>query len=92
MKISADRARCLVYEQYDPDEELTFDHQELLENRRWNSVHLLVARDKQDRYWMTRYQQGLTESQDERAFEDDSEVEFREARRVPVITYTYEPA
>ena len=91
MKISADRARRLVYEQYDPDEELTFECIRNTGTSRWTSFHELIVIAPGNRYWAASYEEGLTENQDILAFEDDSEVEFREVKKVPVTTYSYEP-
>lgn len=72
-----------------------FDGYTVVENRqvdsnRWSSIHELVIR-VDDVLYMTGYSQGLTESQDERPFEDDAElINFWEVRQVPVTTFNYE--
>jgi len=60
-------------------------------SRRWVSEHVLVVKDANGDYWETTYEQGLTECQDTRPFEDVSEVEFYRVERVPVMTYEYQP-
>lgn len=89
MKLDAEIARNLAWGFDVVDLGLAVEADTHIEDRRWVSVHELVIRDADGRYWMTYYEQGLTEYQDTRPFEDDTEVEFREVEKVPVTTYEY---
>lgn len=92
MKLTAEQARELAYEGYNPDQEdlgLDVVCNRQVETQRWVSVHELVVQDADGRFWRAFYNQGLTESQDEGPFEYDDEVEFTEVEQFPVTTFEY---
>jgi len=68
---------------------LTVESNEQIDSRRWVSVHLLVVKDRDGKFWAATYERGLTEYQDIDPFEDESEVTFYEVEKVPVTTYEY---
>lgn len=90
MKLTRDQAMGFLYSQTSPDC-LGFEREsnEQIDSRRWVSVHLLVLKGQDGKFWATTYEQGLTESQDIQPFEDETEVEFYEVYKVPVTTCEY---
>lgn len=89
MKLTAEQAREFLCGGGDPDLGLEVESNEHTGEGRWTSYHFLVLKDKAGRFWATTYEQGLTEYQDTRPFEDESEVTFEEVEKVPVTTYEY---
>jgi hypothetical protein len=91
LKMSAEDARELTYGGDFSAEGLTVESDEQTGTSRWESIHLLVVKDRDGRLWAATYRQGLTEYQDSRAFgdDDDREVQFYEVEKVPVTTYEY---
>ena len=82
------QAQRLAYGE--PVTRLEVEADEQVSTRRWVSVHQLVVRDEEGRFWAATYERGLTENQDTEPFEDDDDVEFHEVRKVPVTSYRYE--
>ena len=91
LKLTGEQARDLVYDEADPALGLEVEFNEQTGSGRWMSHHRLIVKDKDGRFWAVPYQQGLTESQDSKPFEDQAEVEFREVEKVPVTSYEYRP-
>ena len=91
LKLTAEQARDLAYDEADPEWGLTVESNEQIDTKRWESVHQLVIKDRDGRLWAAAYTQGLTENQDGRPFEYEAEVTFREVEKVPVTTYEYRP-
>ena len=90
MKIPAENARDLTWTKADDELGLTVESNEQVDTSRWTSIHQLVLKDRDGRFWETTYERGLTESQDIQPFEDDEdEIEFHEVEKVPVTTYEY---
>ena len=90
--LTGEQARDLVYDEADPALGLEVEARVRTGSSRWMSLHRLIVKDKDGRFWAVPYQQGLTESQDSKPFEDQAEVEFREVEKVPVTSYEYRPA
>ena len=91
MRLTREQAQGLAWNEADPEWGLTVELNEQVDNLRWSSVHRLIVKDGAGKFWEATYTQGLTENQDERPFEYETEVEFREVEKVPVITYEYSP-
>ena len=91
LKLTGEQARDLAYGEADPEWGLEVEANEQIDSNRWSSIHQLVVRDKNGKFWAATYRKGLTENQDESPFEYDGEVEFREVEKVPVTTYEYRP-
>jgi hypothetical protein len=89
--LTGEQARDLVYDEADPALGLEVEARVRTGSSRWMSLHRLIVKDKDGRLWAVPYQQGLTESQETRPFEDLTEVEFREVERVSVTSYEYRP-
>ncbi len=91
MRLTREQAQGLAWNEADPEWGLTVELNEQVDNLRWSSVHRLIVEDGAGKFWEATYTQGLTENQDERPFEYETEVEFREVEKVPVTTYEYSP-
>lgn len=89
MKLSKAQARELLYSREDPDLGLAVELDEQVESRRWVSIHRLIIKDEDGRFWETFYERGLTEYQDIEPFEEECEAEFWEVGKVPVLSYEY---
>ncbi|MBB6172226.1 hypothetical protein HNR23_002286 [Nocardiopsis mwathae] len=65
-------------------------HTELVETRRWVSVHeLIVRRDSDTTLWVLRYQLGLTEYQDVDLFPAGGPVTVHQVEERQVVTTRY---
>ena len=91
LKLTREQAQDLVYDEADPELGLTVELNEQTGSGRWASRHRLIVKGEDGQFWAANYEQGLTEYQDSRAFEDLAEVEFREVEKVPVTSYEYRP-
>ena len=91
LKLPREQAQDLVWDEADPEDGLTVELNEQVGSGRWTSIHRLIVRDRDGRFWETGYTKGLTEYQDTRPFEDETEVSFREVEKVPVTRYEYRP-
>ena len=91
LKLTGEQARALAYGEQDPEWGLDVESNEQTGTNRWSSIHELIVRDKDGKFWAATYSKGLTENQDESPFEYDDEVTFTEVEKVPVITYEYPP-
>lgn len=91
MILTGEQARELVSGEADPELGLEVEAKIQTGTRRWVSTHRLIVRDRDGRLWSSAYEQGLTEYQDTRPFEDLVEVAFGEVEKVPVTTYEYRP-
>ena len=91
LTMSARDARKLVYGGDFSDMGLEVVSNEQIGSSRWESIHEVVVRDSESNFWMTGYRQGLTEYQDSRPFEDDSEVTFLQVEPVQVTVTQYRP-
>jgi hypothetical protein len=91
LRMSAEDARELAYGGDFSPEGLTVESDEQTGTSRWESIHLLVVKDRDGKFWAVSYRQGLTEHQDSRPFgdADDVVVTFYEVEKVPVTTYEY---
>jgi hypothetical protein len=90
VKLSADRAIDYATGNTDPEtDEYTVELNVLLDTSRWSSIHQLVLKDADGKFWMTTYTRGLTENQDEQAFDDCGEVTFDEAEKMEVVAWEY---
>jgi hypothetical protein len=89
LKLPREQAQDLAWGETDPEDGLTVELNEQVDSRRWVSVHKLVVRDRDGKFWETDYEKGLTEYQDTRPFEDQEEVSFCEVEKVPVTRYEY---
>ena len=90
LQLTREQAQSLAWDEADPEWGLTVELNEQIDSRRWVSVHRLVIRDKDGKFWAATYDQGLTEYQDSRPFEDQAEVEFCEVEKLPVTSYEYQ--
>lgn len=91
LKMSAADARELTYGGDFTAEGLTVELDEQTGTSRWVSLHRIVVKDRDGKFWAATYKRGLTENQDIDAFEDETEVTFYEVEKVPVTTYEYRP-
>ena len=91
LKMSGEDARDLTYGAGLAAKGLTAESDEQIDTSRWESIHQIVVKDQSGRFWAATYRRGLTEYQDSRPFEDETEVEFREVEKVPVTRYEYRP-
>lgn len=91
LKLTREQAQDLAYGEADEGQVLTIELNEQVDTLRWSSVHRLIVKDGAGKLWEAGYTRGLTENQDERPFEYDDEVEFREVEKVPVTSYEYRP-
>ncbi len=89
MKLTRAEAQELLYSRTDPYLRLQVELDEQVDIRRWVSVHRLIVKDADGRFWETSYEKGLTEYQDIEPFEDDNEVSFVQVEKVPVTAYEY---
>jgi hypothetical protein len=92
LKLTRQQAQDLAYDEAGEGQGLTVELNEMVDTLRWSSVHRLIVKDGAGKLWEASYTRGLTENQDERPFEDQAEVEFREVEKVPVTSYEYRPA
>ena len=90
-RMSAEDARELTYGGNFSAEGLTVESDEQTGTCRWESIHQIVVKDRDGKFWAATYRRGLTEYQDSRPFEDGAEVAFREVEKVPVTRYEYRP-
>lgn len=66
-------------------------HSKLIDTSRWSHIHERVYWDLDSgKYWLTTYQTGATECQDETPYEYEKEVELVEVKPVEVKVITYE--
>ena len=91
LTLTGEESRDLVYSEADPVLGLEVEANEQIDTNRWSSIHRLVVKDKDGKLWAATYSKGLTEYQDERPFEDQAEVTFREVEKVPITTHEYRP-
>lgn len=63
---------------------------EIMDHTRWSVVHSLIVRIG-DKFYQTSYSRGATESQDERPFEYDDEVEFVQVEQIEKVIKVWEP-
>lgn len=91
MKLTQEQARGLVWSEAWPELGLEVVLNEQTGSRRWVSVHQLVVKDADGRFWATTYECGLTEYQDTSPFEDETEVEFHQVEKVRLEAYEYRP-
>ena len=89
LKMPARDARELAYGGDFTAEGLSVESDEQIDTSRWSSIHLLVVKDADGKFWAATYEKGLTEYQDHVPFEDEDEVTFYEVEKVPVTTYEY---
>jgi hypothetical protein len=89
--LTQEQARRLAWDEADPEWGLTVEFNEQVDSGRWESIHQLVIKDREGRYWEAHYTRGLTEYQESKPFEGHALVEFREVEKVPVTTYEYRP-
>jgi hypothetical protein len=87
--LAPDIARELTWFNQDTELGLEVEAREHIEDRRWVSVHRLILKDRDGKFWATTYERGLTEMQDGQPFEYATEVEFVQVEKVPVTTYEY---
>ena len=91
LTLTGEESRDLVYSEADPVLGLEVEANEQIDTNRWSSIHRLVVKDRDGKFWAATYSKGPTEYQDERPFEDQAEVKFREVEKVAVTTYEYRP-
>ncbi len=91
LTLSAEDARELTYGGDFSDMGLTIECQRQIDKSRWESIHELVVRDSDGKFWRTTYRRGLTEMQESRPFEDETEVVFVLVEKVPVEAWEYQP-
>lgn len=85
--LTADEARDIVYED---TSEYTVIEDSIESTSRWSEHHLVTVQRLSDgKYFQDSYSQGLTESQDERAYEY-SEPDFTEVFQVTKTIIAYE--
>jgi hypothetical protein len=89
--LTGEHARELVCGEADPELGLEVEAKVQEGSRRWVSMHRLIVKDRDGHLWSSAYEQGLTEYQDTRPFEDLDAVTFTEVEKVPVTTYEYRP-
>ena len=86
LKFSEEEARNIAY-----GDTLDFDEilNDIEDTSRWTENHrIVVQRKSDDKYFESYYSQGLTESQDQRAYEYD-EPSFREVFPTKIETIIY---
>jgi hypothetical protein len=89
LTITPEQARELAWGIANPELGLAIELNEQIDTRSWVSVHRLIVKDTGGIYWAATYEQGLTEYQDIKPFEDMTEVVFEAVEKVPVTTYEY---
>ncbi len=89
MKLTGEQAREFLSVGWVEGLNLAVESDEQIGTSRWESIHQLVLRDGEGRFWAATYTRGLTEHQDVQPFEYMEEVEFREMEKIPVTTYEY---
>ena len=63
---------------------------DITDTSRWDEHHTAIIKDmKTGKFYRTYYDQGLTEMQDNRAFEYDDKVLFEEVIKVPVQSHEW---
>ncbi|MOA27577.1 hypothetical protein D3C78_1484610 [compost metagenome] len=80
----------LLWRDYDPDKyEVVYN--ELCDRSRWAVSYEQVFKDKvANKYYITYYSEGATESQEERPYEyDDDEIDCEEVAPVEVVVTQY---
>ncbi len=86
MKISKDE----LYELDVPFHGSCVVYDNIVDTSRWSEIHEVVFKYKGSIY-MTSYRTGLTEMQDERPWEGESEVECQEVAPVEETVIVYKP-
>jgi len=74
--------------QFDPGDGFVKVVDEITGSSRWSTLHTMVFRDPDGRYWRSHYSQGATEMQDHGPYEyDDPTADEVEPVEVVVIEY-----
>jgi hypothetical protein len=91
-KFKKEDLQALLWEDYDDDFPLEIIENEMKDTTRWSIIFLLVFKDATDqKFYLTNYSRGATESQDEQPFEyEGDEISCDEVAPVETVTITYQ--
>jgi len=86
IKISAELARAIVYDDTDEGELI---EEEIFDSGRWSITYKAIIK-YQDKFYKTFYRVGATEAQEERPWEDDDEAVLVEVKQVEKMVKVWE--
>ena len=64
---------------------------EIVDQSRWSTIHSIVFKDTDGKYYSTEYSVGSTECQDERPWEYNSKIECEEVVKKQVLVEKWVP-